>query len=143
MHKNRQFSVNICSDTVLRLFVYLKTFIFILKVNYFESQRFRHLSIRLKRIYVFLLFSSHFQIFLNGILLKKSLPSKCIISGLNRIGGILLTWPDDTRNKNLIHQVAHRINARAPSIRVDGVKIWDAPPTAIQNSPTFQIFKKM
>ena len=45
----------------------------------------------------------------------------------------------DTRNKNLIHQVAHRINARALGIRVYGVKIWNALPTFIQNSPTFSI----
>ena len=48
----------------------------------------------------------------------------------------------DTRNKNLIHQVAHRINARALSIRVYGVKIWNALPTFIHNSPTFPIFQK-
>ena len=48
----------------------------------------------------------------------------------------------DKRNKNLIHQVAHRINARALSIRVYGAKIWNALPTFIQNSPTFPIFKK-
>ena len=45
----------------------------------------------------------------------------------------------DTRNKNLIHQVAHRINARALSIRVYWVKIWNALPTFIQNSTTFPI----
>ena len=49
----------------------------------------------------------------------------------------------DTRNKNLINQVAHRINARAlSSIRIYGVKIWNALPIFIQNSPTFPIFKK-
>ena len=48
----------------------------------------------------------------------------------------------DTRNKNLIHQVAHRIKARALSIRIYGVKIWNALPSFIQNSPTFPIFPK-
>ena len=46
----------------------------------------------------------------------------------------------DTRNKNLIHQVSHGINARALSINCYGVKIWNSLP--IQNSPTFTIFKK-
>ena len=45
----------------------------------------------------------------------------------------------DTRNKNLIHQVAHRINARALSIRIYGMNIWNALPTFIHNSPTFPI----
>ena len=47
-----------------------------------------------------------------------------------------------TRNKNLIHQVVHRINARALSIRIYGVKIWNALPTFIQNSSKFPILKK-
>ena len=49
----------------------------------------------------------------------------------------------DTRNKNLIHQVAHRINARALSIRVYGMKIWNALPTFIQNSLTSRFKKKI
>ena len=47
----------------------------------------------------------------------------------------------DTRNKNVILQVAHRINARALSIEVYVMKIWNALPTFIRNSPTFPIFK--
>ena len=48
----------------------------------------------------------------------------------------------DTRNKNFIHQVAHRINARALSIRVYGVKIWNALPTFIQKFSDFPDFQK-
>ena len=38
--------------------------------------------------------------------------------------------------------LTHGINARALSIRIYWVKIWNALRTFIQNSPTFRIFKK-
>ena len=47
-----------------------------------------------------------------------------------------------TRNQKLIHQVAHRIKARALSMWIYRVKIWNALPSFIQNSPTFSIFQK-
>ena len=55
----------------------------------------------------------------------------------------LLFQNHDTRNKNLIHQVEHRIEARALSIRIFGVKIWYALPFLFKILQLLQFKKKM
>jgi hypothetical protein len=47
----------------------------------------------------------------------------------------------DTRNKHNIHQISHRINVRAKSIRVYGAKVWNALDKFIIDTPTFSLFK--
>ena len=47
----------------------------------------------------------------------------------------------DTRKKQNIHVISHRINVRAQSIRIHGQKVWNALPINIRDSPTFPIFK--